>query len=117
MGAGLATGWPNGVESSDVGLRGYPESPIRGACLDDGETPDRPTTFTHKNLSSVNPVPIPLKVKVLRDGWRILEKHHIYVADAIQVSSAKHVQADILLTGDKKLHDVALKEEVRSELL
>ena|GEM_PF-3899817 len=105
------------MESSDVGLRGYPESPIRGACLDDGETPDRPTTFTHKNLSSVNPVPIPLKVKVLRDGWRILEKHHIYVADAIQVSSAKHVQADILLTGDKKLHDVALKEEVRSELL
>gem|GEM_PF-3305473 len=31
-----------GVESSDVGLRGYPESPIRSACLDDGETPDRP---------------------------------------------------------------------------
>ena len=105
------------MESSDVVLRGYPESPIRGACFDDGETPDRPTTFTHKNLSSVNPVPIPLKVKVLRDGWRILEKHHIYVADAIQVSSAKHVQADIFLTGDKKLHDVALKEEVRSELL
>ena len=105
------------MEPSDAGLRGYPESPIRGARLDDGETPDRPTTFTHKNLSSVNPVPIPLKVKVLRDGWKILEKHHIYVADAIQVSSAKHVQANVLLTGDKKLHDVALKEGVRSELL
>ncbi|MHA1606756.1 MAG: hypothetical protein ACTSWP_04335 [Candidatus Freyarchaeota archaeon] len=43
-----------GAEPSDVGLRGYPESPIRGARLDDGETLDRPTTFTHKSLSSVN---------------------------------------------------------------
>jgi len=51
--------WPRGglwVESSDVGLWGYPESPIRGVCLDDGETLDRPKhTFTHKSLSSVNP--------------------------------------------------------------
>nr|MDO8061865.1 hypothetical protein [Candidatus Freyrarchaeum guaymaensis] len=43
------------MESSDVVLWGYPESPIRGVCLDDGETIDRPkSTFTHKSLSSVN---------------------------------------------------------------
>ncbi|MHA1711157.1 MAG: hypothetical protein ACTSUS_03690 [Candidatus Freyarchaeota archaeon] len=30
------------MESSDGGLRGYPESTIRGACFDDGETLDRP---------------------------------------------------------------------------
>ncbi|MHA1712421.1 MAG: hypothetical protein ACTSUS_10290 [Candidatus Freyarchaeota archaeon] len=30
------------AEPLDVGFRGYPESPIRGPCPDDGETPDRP---------------------------------------------------------------------------
>ncbi|MHA1606502.1 MAG: hypothetical protein ACTSWP_03005 [Candidatus Freyarchaeota archaeon] len=41
MGAGLATGWPMGGVFG-CGAPGSPESPIRGACFDDGETPDRP---------------------------------------------------------------------------
>nr|MDO8063587.1 hypothetical protein [Candidatus Freyrarchaeum guaymaensis] len=40
-GAGLATGWPMGGVFG-CGAPGSPESPIRGVCLYDGETLDRP---------------------------------------------------------------------------
>ncbi len=60
---------------------------------------------------------VPLKTKVLKESWKILEKHHIYVADAVQIASAKHVEATEFLTGDRKLHEVALKEEINSTLL
>ena len=39
-----------------MGLWGYPESPIRGASLDDGETVDRPKSANfYESLSTVNP--------------------------------------------------------------
>ena len=40
-GAGLATGWLMGGVFG-CGAPGSPESPIRGVCLYDGETLDRP---------------------------------------------------------------------------
>ena len=39
-GAGLATGWLMGGVFGRVAPG--PESPVRGLCFDDGETPDRP---------------------------------------------------------------------------
>jgi len=38
---------------SDVGLWGYPECPIRGFCLDDGETAGKGTAC--ESLPAVNP--------------------------------------------------------------
>ncbi len=48
------------------------------------------------------------------ESWRILEKHHIYEADAVQVASAKHVDADTMYTGDKRLQKVARLESINS---
>ncbi len=59
----------------------------------------------------------PLRARILRQAWKLIEKYHIYEADAIQVVSAKHVNADSLLTGDKRLHEVAADEGLNSKYL
>jgi len=57
---------------------------------------------------------VPLKGSILVNSWRILEKHHIYEADALQVASAKYVGADQFLTADRRLHEVASEEGLNS---
>jgi len=47
----------------------------------------------------------------------LIEKHHIYEADAIQITSAKYVKSVEFLTGDRRLHEVALKEGLKSRYL
>ncbi len=53
---------------------------------------------------------VPIKIKILRRSWNILEKYHIYVADALQIASAIHVNASKFITGDSRLHKAASKE-------
>ncbi len=60
---------------------------------------------------------VPLKLRILREGWKLIEKHHIYEADAVQIASAKHVSASQFLTGDKRLHEIALREGLNSTYL
>lgn len=60
---------------------------------------------------------IPLRVRILRDSWILLEKHHIYEADALQIASAKYVKSERFLTGDERLHEVATEEGLESVLL
>ena len=57
---------------------------------------------------------IPLKRTILRDAWKIIEKYHIYQADAIQIVSAKAVNADEVVTADKRLYQVLLSEGLRA---
>lgn len=59
-------------------------------------------------------IPIPLKQTILRDAWKIIEKYHIYQADAIQIVSAKAVNADEVVTADKRLYQVLLSEGLRA---
>ena len=60
---------------------------------------------------------IPFRGRILIDTWGIIEKHYIYQADALQIASAKHINCTGFLTGDKKLHDIALKEGLNSTYL
>lgn len=60
---------------------------------------------------------IPINMNLLVEGWRLIEEHHIYEADAIQIVSAKSIKADRLLTGDKHLHEIALSEGLNSTLI
>ncbi|RLF13964.1 MAG: PIN domain nuclease [Thermoprotei archaeon] len=60
---------------------------------------------------------IPLKIRILKESWKLVEKHHIYEADAIQIASAKYVNSIEFLTGDRRLHEVALKEGLKSKYL
>jgi len=57
---------------------------------------------------------IPLKIAILIESWRLIEKYHIYEADAIQIASAKHIKAENLLASDKRLYEIALSEGLNS---
>jgi predicted nucleic acid-binding protein len=59
----------------------------------------------------------PLRGRVLVESWRIIEKYHVYQADALQIATAKHVTCANFLTGDARLHDVALREGLKSTYL
>jgi len=56
---------------------------------------------------------VPLRLNIVTESWKIIEKHHIYEADAIQIASAKHIKALELYTADKKLCDIASKEGIK----
>lgn len=60
---------------------------------------------------------VPVKLRVLKKCWALVEKYHIYQADAIQVVSATLVNASSFVTGDRRLHEVALAEGLNSTYL
>ncbi|ALM75465.1 type II toxin-antitoxin system VapC family toxin [Thermococcus barophilus] len=60
---------------------------------------------------------VPLKTQILVEGWKVIERHHIYQADAIQIVSAKVAKADLFLTGDKRLYEIAKEEDLKSQYL
>lgn len=60
---------------------------------------------------------VPVKTRIIIDSWRLLEKHHVYVADALQIASARYVGAETLYTADRVLHEASFKEGVKSILL
>ncbi len=60
---------------------------------------------------------LPLKVTILREAWRTIERQHLYMADALQIATAKHVNSEKFLTSDRKLYEAALAEGLDSVLL
>ena len=59
---------------------------------------------------------IPVRFKLLIESWNLIEKHHIYEADAIQIVSAKALNATQFFTGDKRVHEAANMEGLKSTL-
>ena len=60
---------------------------------------------------------VPVKSRLLAECWLLVEKQHIYEADALQIVSAKHLGVDQLLSGDQRLVDISRKEEVNAAYL
>ena len=60
---------------------------------------------------------VPVKTRLLIQTWPLIEKYHIYIADALQVVSAKHIGAQKLYTGDKQVHKIAVEEGINSVYL
>ncbi|MEM0006682.1 MAG: type II toxin-antitoxin system VapC family toxin [Candidatus Bathyarchaeia archaeon] len=59
---------------------------------------------------------IPIRFRLLIESWRLLEKHHLYQADALQIVSAKAVNATNFLTGDKRVYEAAKTEGLNAVL-
>lgn len=59
----------------------------------------------------------PIRINTLLDTWKLIEKHHIYEADALQIATAIQLKAKQFITGDKRLHEIATKEGLKSLLL
>ncbi|ASJ07180.1 type II toxin-antitoxin system VapC family toxin [Thermococcus pacificus] len=60
---------------------------------------------------------VPVHSLILADAWKLIEKYHMYQADALQIVSAKYVEAGSFYTADKRLHQVAIEEGLNSILL
>ncbi|MGC8696404.1 MAG: type II toxin-antitoxin system VapC family toxin [Conexivisphaera sp.] len=56
---------------------------------------------------------VPIRVRVLVQTWSLVEKYHIHEADALQVASAKAVNATKLCTADEELYEVAVREGMK----
>lgn len=51
---------------------------------------------------------------ILREAVKLVFKHHIYVADALQIVSAVKSNSTRLVTGDKKLASIARAERLET---
>jgi predicted nucleic acid-binding protein len=55
---------------------------------------------------------VPINSLVLAESWEIIDRRHIYQADAIQIVSIKTSNADHFLTADHSLINIARKERI-----
>jgi predicted nucleic acid-binding protein len=53
---------------------------------------------------------MPMTTKYLGESWLVVMKHHIYEADALQISTSKETDCDLFLSADAKLVQIAQKE-------
>jgi len=60
---------------------------------------------------------VPLRTSVVVRAWNLVERYHIYQADALQVVSAKEVGATEFYTADQVLCRVAELEQLRAVCL
>jgi len=60
---------------------------------------------------------VPVRASLLAASWSIALRHHVHQADALQIVSAKRAGADVLLTGDERLSEVASSEGLKSVYL
>ena len=60
---------------------------------------------------------VPIRTRLLIQTWFLIKKYHVYEADALQIVSAKHIDAKRFYTGDKRVHEIAIKEGVNSMYL
>ncbi|MFQ5981176.1 MAG: type II toxin-antitoxin system VapC family toxin [Candidatus Heimdallarchaeota archaeon] len=54
----------------------------------------------------------PCSFSVIIRSWDLVLRHQIYIVDALQIVSAQQMKADVFLSGDKKLIDAALAENL-----
>ncbi|MBS7650327.1 MAG: type II toxin-antitoxin system VapC family toxin [Candidatus Bathyarchaeia archaeon] len=60
---------------------------------------------------------IPVRLKLLTKSWDLIERYHIYQADALQIVSAKTVNATQFFTSDKRVCEIAGREGLNSVLI
>jgi predicted nucleic acid-binding protein len=54
---------------------------------------------------------------LIKEATNYVIKHHIYIADALQIASCKSVGCNDFFTSDKNLNEAATKEKINSVLL
>jgi len=57
---------------------------------------------------------LPITTKSLTESWLMILKHHLYVADALQVSSSKEAGCNLILSADDQLIQIAKKEGIEA---
>jgi len=57
---------------------------------------------------------LPITSQSLAVSWGLVSKHHIYAADALQISSAEEADANLFLAADRRLLEAASAEGLRA---
>jgi predicted nucleic acid-binding protein len=57
---------------------------------------------------------LPVTSEMISHSWTLIAKHHIYEADALQISSCREANCDLFLTADKMLLEAALNEGINA---
>jgi len=57
---------------------------------------------------------IPVYSAILRSSISLVVKHHIYVADALQIATHNYADCDLFISCDEKLLAVAQIEELKT---
>ncbi len=71
-----------------------------------------------RDLSRLQAIEISdLNNSILQDSIINVIKHHIYIADALQITTAKKENADIFVSADKRLVEAAENEKLKTNLL
>jgi predicted nucleic acid-binding protein len=60
---------------------------------------------------------IEIGLSLIFDSVKMIIKHKIYIADALQIVSCKQANCDEFFTGDRKLYTVAMEEGISSTYL
>jgi predicted nucleic acid-binding protein len=56
----------------------------------------------------------PILSPIITDTWNTLLKHHIYEADALQITTCKYNENDALISADKKLVETTRKTVLKA---
>ncbi|NJE76034.1 type II toxin-antitoxin system VapC family toxin [Thermococcus sp. ES12] len=60
---------------------------------------------------------VPVHSLILADAWELIERYHLYQADALQIASAKYAGTERLYTADRRLYDASISEGLKAVLL
>ena len=60
---------------------------------------------------------IPLCEKIIEESWAFIEENHIYQAEAIQLVSARNLDAAEFVTGNKNLGEIAKNSGLNTTLV
>ena len=85
--------------------------------LDDNQFEEALKLFygeTEKQVKLGSLIIEPVDHEVLSDSWSLLVKHHIYAADALQLSTAKKLEANYFISADKQLVTKAEEEAIKT---
>jgi len=55
---------------------------------------------------------MPITGKLLTTSWRNITREHIYQADALQLASCKEEECDIVVSADRRLLHVAMRQKI-----
>ena len=92
--------------------RAYRQKRIEKEQLDEVMTRFSNETAGLKKISRIRI--ITLSERIMEASWDVVTRNHIYVADALQITSAVEVGCKEFYTGDEKLHNLALSSGLNS---
>jgi len=57
---------------------------------------------------------LPITTKSLTESWLLTLKHHLYVADALQLAASKEADCNLILSADDELIQIARNEGIEA---